>query len=58
MMARLIYQTKMGKGELPPVEDGAENEREENADAAQELHEATEETLHGRKQSLIRKRGS
>ena len=48
----------MGKGELPPVEDGAEDEREENADAAQELHEATEETLHGRKQSLIRKRGS
>ena len=54
----MLYQTKMGKGELPPVEDGAEDEREENADAAQELHEASEETLHGTKQSLIRKRGS
>ena len=35
----------MSNSELPPVEDGAEKEGEEDADAAEELHEATKESL-------------
>ena len=35
----------MSNSELPPVEDGAEEEGEEDADAAEELHEATKESL-------------
>ena len=35
----------MSQSELPPVENGAEEEGEENPDAAEELDEAAEETL-------------
>ena len=35
----------MSQSQLPPVENGSEEEREEDADAAEELDEAAEETL-------------
>ena len=38
----------MSQGQLPPVEQGAEEEREEDADAAEELDKAAEETLERR----------
>ena len=38
----------MSQGQLPPVEQGAEEEREEDANAAEELDKAAEETLERR----------
>ena len=35
----------MSQSKLPPVEKGAEEEREEDADTAEELDKAAEETL-------------
>ena len=48
VVKRSTNQAKMSQSQLPPVENGAEEEREEDTDAAEELHKAAEETLQWR----------
>ena len=47
----------MSHSQLPPVENGPKQEREEDADAAKELHKAPKETLERRNVRMSKKCG-
>ena len=57
VVMRSTNQAKMSQSQLPPVENGAEEEREEDADAAEELHKAAKETLQRRNLKMNKGKG-